>query len=218
MAWEDFLSQESTLLVNLNFAWENLSLGGVFTWMSKQIFTQWRRHSRVDVKHKVTKCLLVMCTLSMAGRCSAAYLFNYEFYGFSPADAAHVSPELAVNYAGILPWNINRWNYCSSRPGTIENATKNSSETDTSFWYGPHISVSLSHRLHPVYTTCETNLPWMSIMITPKGKLNQPNKIQDSLLALINVIKLMTRKTTKKKSFAVWLAKSVVNETTKSAA
>jgi hypothetical protein len=34
-------------------------------------------------------------------------------------------------------------------------------------------------------------------MITPKGKLNQPNKIQDSLLALINVIKLMTRKTAK---------------------
>jgi hypothetical protein len=110
-----FLSQESTLdEFKFCYGKKFLSLVWVFTMMSKQIFTHsWTQSNKMPTCHVH---FVNDWSLSRSLRLHIYSIMSSFFYDFSPGDMMRSCTcffsELAVNYAGILPWNINRWNYC----------------------------------------------------------------------------------------------------------
>jgi hypothetical protein len=141
------------------------STAKVFTLMSsKYLFNEDYKMTFFQfVKHKVTIFFLSCDLRSMADRCRV-WLHIYSIMTFFLLcffllllRCCTCFSKFAVNYEGILPWN-NRWNYCFlSRRLETQQKNKSSSpyETDTSFWYGPHINVAsclleISHFSHTV--------------------------------------------------------------------
>lgn len=122
---------------------------------------------------KVTIFCLLSCALLQSRLCQrAAHFFQLwhspAFYGRSTSHTCSGVP----NYDGTLPWNINRRNLCWNCADDLS-CDKKSPWKQWNWYVWMRATVFAVHpaftcsfpAFHPVpLPTCDTNLPWMSIM------------------------------------------------------